>query len=235
MNSLLLKYEFADKQENPLNLPHAEASLRGILSSFQLALEELKEGVKGNDSIERLLPIFAMEDGKNIKYFFSEEKKHQDILVIDKYKVQIKQGYTYRIALVDPPIHKEGSKCVKKRSCVFRPTKINSMVGVGVCFRKRAEDLAYVFSAHSQHGCYFLANNGYSYNESDTSFNSQMKNWTYQVNELVKVTVDPKNKKVIFSKENSEPFEYGYEEKQDLEFNFAVMVCSNDESIELVA
>ena len=94
-------------------------------------------------------------------------------------------------------------------------------------FRKRAEDLNYVFSAYSQHGCYFTANNGYTYNEFDSAFNSQVKNWTFSTEDIIKVTIDPKNKKIIYSKEGSDPFEYSYEEKNDLELNFGVMICSN--------
>ena len=48
------------------------------------------------------------------------------------------------------------------------------------------------------------------------------------MDEPIKVVVDPKQKKIVFTKEGSDPFEYGYEEKFDMELNFAVMVCSND-------
>ena len=108
--------------------------------------------------------IYTIEENKKIKYFFNPDKMHKDIHLVDKNKIMIKQGYTYRIACLDPPIHKKDSNTLKKKSCTFRVTKINSMVGVGVCFRKKAEDLAYTFSAYSQHGCYFIATNGYTYN-----------------------------------------------------------------------
>ena len=126
--------------------------------------------------------MFEIGEDKKANYFFSEEKKHKDISIVSKKEIIINQGYTYRVALLDPPIHKENASFSKKKSCTFKCTKINSMVGIGVVFRKKCEDLNYVFSAYSQHGCYFLANNGYVYNESDSNFNSQVKGWTFLVN-----------------------------------------------------
>ena len=148
--------------------------------------------------------------------------------------MEIKTGYTYRIALLDPPIHKEGCKSSLKKTCTFRVNKINSMVGVGVVFRNKSESAAYLFSAYSDHGCYFIANNGYTYNEVEPNYNSQVKNWTYLVDELIKVTIDPKKKVIVFCKEGVEPFEFKYEDRPEMELNFGVMVCSGGESIEVV-
>ena len=89
---------------------------------------------------------------------------HSDIELISQNKVTIKKGYAYRLACLDPPIHKEGAKLHKKRACTFKATKLSSMVGIGVCFRKKAEDQAYNFSAFSQHGCYLICHNGYTFN-----------------------------------------------------------------------
>lgn len=77
--------------------------------------------------------------------------------------MKIKDGYSYRIAILDPPIRKQNGKTLKK-SCTFKIGTIGAMIGVGVCYKKKAENLSYIFSAYSQHGCYFVANNGYTYN-----------------------------------------------------------------------
>lgn len=65
------------------------------------------------------------------------------------------------------------------------------MVGVGICYKKKVEDLNYVFSAYSAHGCYLIASNGYTYNEFDKNYNSQIKNWTFTGEEIIKVTILP--------------------------------------------
>ena len=46
----------------------------------------------------------------------------------------------------------------------FKIGKVTAVVGLGMCYTKKIADLSYVFSAYSQHGCYFIANNGYTYN-----------------------------------------------------------------------
>ena len=46
MNELLLSYEFADKADNPTNLPHFEIFLKSILHNLNQSLQELKEGLK---------------------------------------------------------------------------------------------------------------------------------------------------------------------------------------------
>ena len=76
------------------------------MDAFASSLEEFRESIKNGDSIDRILPIFVIDEEKDCKYFFSPDKKHTDIALVDKNKVEIKNGYTYRIALVDPPIHK---------------------------------------------------------------------------------------------------------------------------------
>lgn len=52
-----------------------------------------------------MLMLFMIQDGKRVKYQFSQEKKHKDIHV-DKNVAKMKDGYSYRIALLDPPIRK---------------------------------------------------------------------------------------------------------------------------------
>ncbi len=66
------------------------------------------------------------------------------------------------------------------------------MVGVGVIYRKKAETANFLFSAYSQHGCYLSTNSGYTYNESNSAFNSQIKNWSFTTNDIIKVTIEPK-------------------------------------------
>ena len=72
-----------------------------------------------------------------------------------------------------------------------------------MCYTKKVSDLNYVFSAYSQHGCYFIANNGYTYNESNSQYNSQIKNWTFQKDDVINVTINPKDKKIQFKKEEN--------------------------------
>lgn len=90
---------------------------------------------------------------------------------------------------------------------------VGAMVGVGICYKKKVEDLNYVFSAYSAHGCYLIASNGYTYNEFDKNYNSQIKNWTFTGEEIIKVTILPEQKKIQFKKEGEELFEFQYEEK----------------------
>lgn len=66
------------------------------------------------------------------------------------------------------------------------------MVGVGAIYRKKAETANFLFSAYSQHGCYLSTNSGYTYNESNSAFNSQIKNWSFTTNDIIKVTIEPK-------------------------------------------
>lgn len=80
------------------------------------------------------------------------------------------------------------------------------MVGIGVVYKKKAEVANYLFSAYSQHGCYFITNSGYTYNESNPNYNSQIKNWSYTTNDIIKITVDPKEKKILFEKEGKDVF-----------------------------
>lgn len=99
------------------------------------------------------------------------------------------------------------------------------MVGIGVVYRKKVETANFLFSAYSQHGCYFIANSGYTYNESNSNFNSQIKNWNYTTGETIKVTLEPKDKKILFEKEGKDVFELPFEDKPDLEINFGVLLC----------
>lgn len=53
------------------------------------------------------------------------------------------------------------------------------MVGVGAAFLKKIAKNSYTFSAYSTHGCYLVTNAGYTYNEFDTTINSQINNWSF--------------------------------------------------------
>ena len=72
-------------------------------------------------------------------------------------------GYSYRVALIDPPIRKENGKTFK-RTISFKINKVSAMIAVGMCYTNKISALNYAFGAYSQHGCYFIANNGYTYN-----------------------------------------------------------------------
>lgn len=74
------------------------------------------------------------------------------------------------------------------------------MVGVGAAFLKKISKSNYTFSAYSSHGCYLVTNSGYTYNEYDSSINSQISNWSFAAKETIKVTIDPKVSKIIFEK-----------------------------------
>lgn len=52
------------------------------------------------------MKIFEVDLNKKVRYFFNSEKSHKDIIVIDKNKAELKEGYSYRIGLLDPPIKK---------------------------------------------------------------------------------------------------------------------------------
>lgn len=136
--------------------------------------------------------IFELDDSRRIKFYFTNDNCHKDFIITDKTKAELKEGYSYRIALLDPPIRKEGGGKLKKKSCTFKISKVTALVGIGVVYKKKVETAKYLFSAYSQHGCYFITNSGYTYNESNPSYNSQIKNWTYTNNETVKATMEPK-------------------------------------------
>ena len=110
-----------------------------------------------------MLILFTIDEGKKVKYQFSPDKKNKDIILADKFNVKMKDGYSYRVALLEPPIRKENGKTFKK-TVNFKIGKISAIIAVGMCYTKKVSDLNYVFSAYSQHGCYFIANNGYTYN-----------------------------------------------------------------------
>lgn len=78
--------------------------------------------------------------------------------------------------------------------------KVVAMVGLGVVYKSKVETSSYVFSAYSQHGCYFITNSGYTYNESNSGFNSQIKNWSFTSNDVIKVVLFPREKKITFEK-----------------------------------
>lgn len=99
-----------------------------------------------------------------------------------------------------------------------------------MCYTKKIADLSYIFSAYSQHGCYLIANGGYTYNESNSQYNSQIKNWSFQKDDVINVLVDPKDKKVHFKRDDS-TFEFPYEEKPEFELCFGVMMCCGEESV----
>ena len=143
------------------------------------------------------MKIFEIDDAKKVRYYFNTEKSHRDIIVADKIKAQLKEGYSYRIGLLDPPIRKEGGK-LKRKTCTIRVCKVTAMVGIGVVYKKKAETANYLFSAYSQHGCFLITNSGYTYNESNPNYNSQIKNWSYTTNDVIKITVQPKEKKILF-------------------------------------
>ena len=79
--------------------------------------------------------LFTFESGKHVKYQFSPEKKHNDI-VVDKLNAKLLSGYTYRIALLDPPIRSENAKTFKK-SVSLKIGQVSAVVGVGVCYTKK--------------------------------------------------------------------------------------------------
>lgn len=68
-------------------------------------MKELEEFIKSNEQIDKMLMLFMIQDGKRTNYQFSQEKKHKDINV-EKNIAKMKDGYSYRIALLDPPIRK---------------------------------------------------------------------------------------------------------------------------------
>jgi hypothetical protein len=138
-----------------------------------------------------MLMLFTIDYGKRVKYVFSEEQSNKDIILTDGLTAKIQDGYSYRLATVEPPVRKAGGKTFKK-SCTFRVGKVTALVGVGLCYVKKIADMNFIFSAYSQHGCYMIVNSGYTYNESDSQFNSQLKNWTFKNDDIITVTLDPK-------------------------------------------
>ena len=52
------------------------------------------------------MKIFELDDSKRMKYYFVNEKSHKDFIINDKTKVELKEGYSYRMGLLDPPIRK---------------------------------------------------------------------------------------------------------------------------------
>lgn len=83
-----------------------------------------------------MLVLFTIEEEKKIKYQFSSEKMNKDVVLVDKHEVKMKDGYSYRVALLDPPIKKENGKTFK-RSVSFKIGKVAAMIGVGMCYTKK--------------------------------------------------------------------------------------------------
>ena len=53
-----------------------------------------------------MLILFTLQEEKKVKYQFNPDKKNKDIMMVDKHHVKMKDGYSYRVALLDPPIRK---------------------------------------------------------------------------------------------------------------------------------
>ena len=47
-----------------------------------------------------MLILFTIDEGKKVKYQFSPDKKNKDIILVDKLNVKMKDGYSYRVALL---------------------------------------------------------------------------------------------------------------------------------------
>ena len=54
---------------------------------LNMCLEDLRESIKQGVSLDKILSIFVIDDERSQKYFFSPDKKHSDIQVVDKNKV----------------------------------------------------------------------------------------------------------------------------------------------------
>ena len=66
----------------------------------------MEEAIKAEESIDKILILFSIDDGKKTKYQFSPDKKNKDIILVDKLNAKMKDGYSYRVALLEPPIRK---------------------------------------------------------------------------------------------------------------------------------
>lgn len=106
---------------------------------------------------------------------------HSEITITDKNKAEIKIGYSYRLALIDPPIRKQKAKS-KKKTCKFKILNCTSLVGVGIVYLEKAKKANFAFSVFAEHGCYLISNSGYVYNEVNPLLNSQLKNWAFLQN-----------------------------------------------------
>ena len=61
---------------------------------------------------------------------------HKDIILTDRIKISVNVGYSYRIALLDPPINKVNKKPTKQ-SCTFKIGNIAAMIGVGIGYKNK--------------------------------------------------------------------------------------------------
>jgi hypothetical protein len=80
-------------------------------------------------------------------------------------------------------------------------TKLNSWVTVGVAYSRFASQSSFIFNTGDVgHGSFMMSYDGYSMHHSDPNLNSKNTSFSYALNEVVIVTINPKTKKIIFSK-----------------------------------
>jgi hypothetical protein len=83
-------------------------------------------------------------------------------------------------------------------------TKLNSWIGVGACHINKLKEANWFFNYNaSKHGSYFISSNGYSWSSYKPEFNSKFETFTFQTGDVIVIEFRINEKKLFYSKENT--------------------------------
>lgn len=211
--------------------------MQELMEEITAKTGELEKGLKADDKIENILPIYVYFDSEpKVNYEFNENSKHSSHTITNKKQIVQKHNYNTNFALIEPPL--EGKKkSFKAKTISIKIVRLTSWITIGVCHEKIAKDASFYFNTGSTgHGAYVISNDGYSWHHTTSSLNSYYNNWMFQQNDVVTVVWDPKAKLLKYSKngDNANTYEMNYDTLQGDRLCFCVSLSSNDETVEIV-
>ena len=110
-------------------------------------------------------------------------------------------------------------------------TNLSCYITVGVSLKSKVEGTYQIVTDGIGHGSYHMSYDGYSWSDHDSAANSHYCSWSFSQGDVVRVEVNPKQKKIKFSK-NEDPnpgYEMSYEIDKKDKMYFSVSFNSEPE------
>jgi len=132
--------------------------------------------------------------------------------VIDKtHSKSITKDGCYRMALLEPVLGKT------KQVFNIKHTGDSTWVGIGICHKEKVIINNYDFSFSTlDHGTYVMSSNAGVFSCLEEAKNNCVKGFTFKKNDVIKVTYDPINFTLTYTKEDSDAsFEFEITDSED--------------------
>ncbi len=134
-----------------------------------------------------------------------------------------------------------------ERMILIKPTKLKKLkikilniggwIGLGICKSNFIQSKSFIFdytNCSMKRGYYMISSNGYCWSDTDNNIHHKNFSYIFSKNQVICLSVDQINKKLIFESGNDLKTELFYEDCENDVYVFTINLCSISDSVEIL-